>query len=109
MRSSSSNGPDLPKLTSDAAVPRPQDPALRALARLSDGTCNLSALGVSMARAWLALRAYGPARYHVQREDARLKKEFPTLNSKLRRKKISKLYAVRRRRLCPVSILAAAG
>lgn len=35
---------------------------------------------------------------HPQREDARLKKEHPTLNSKLRRKKISKLYAVRRRR-----------
>lgn len=109
MRSSSSNGPDLPKLTSDAAVPRPQDPALRALARLSDGTCNLFAPGVSMARAWLGFRAYEPGQRHVQREDARLKKEFPTLNSKLRRKKISKLYAVHRRRLCPVSILAAAG
>lgn len=62
-----------------------------------------------MARAWLGFRAYEPGQRHVQREDARLKKEFPTLNSKLRRKKISKLYAVHRRRLCPVSILAAAG
>lgn len=62
-----------------------------------------------MARAWLGLRAYGPVRYHVQREDARLKKEFPTLNSKLRRKKISKLYAVRRCRHPSVLVLAAAG
>ena len=58
VRSSSSNGSDLSKLTSDAVVPRPQDPAVRALARLSDGTCNLSTLGVPMARAWLRLRAY---------------------------------------------------
>ncbi|GAA5952509.1 hypothetical protein JCM8115_003622 [Rhodotorula mucilaginosa] len=36
---------------------------------------------------------YAPWQDFRTREDARLKKEFPTLNSKLRRKKISKLYA----------------
>ena len=60
VRSSPSNESAMLKLTFDAVVPCLQDPSVRALARLSHGTCNLFALGVSMARAWRGLRAYEP-------------------------------------------------